>query len=357
MVPFAIYAIIRTDLRGFDPYAFLSQSCGGFVVNGTPLLADLVTKAMPCNVLAIKGVLFLLFFASILGIACLGTLFNKEKGWLAGLFSFLSPLLFFEATKFENDAFAIPILIWSMFFFYKARQTRQKKYDVFAFFLVLFAGLFWYGSIYWLIAYSFSSFFFVVPAILAFLWLGVKIVAFAPPNNNVVEGYFGSGIAMVAALVFGFALIPAIMWPQTALFVALLVSQIKFAWFIVPILSVGTKLFYANKKLDGGSWSKTVKGIMLTASLCLVVVWGFALIGHPPYQHQWQAVDYAISQSENGFVQNDWDLGYWIYYKGGTPLAYGGGAQPAFGKGIVLTRKEIDCTLLKEFKEMKVYQC
>jgi len=356
-VPFSLYTLFRTDLRGFDSYAFLSQACGNFTIESTPPIANFVLSFIPCNILAIKVCLFLLFFLSLCGIAHLGSLYSPKKGWLAALFSFLSPSLFFEATKFENDQFAIPILVWAAYFFYRARKTGHRRWDFYAIALVLFAAGFWHGSVYWLIAFALSSIVFLFPGLAAFtiFWRGV--ISSSLPKELIVESQAWNGLGMVGFLFVGFALIPTVMFPQAIAFFILMLLQVKFAWFLMPLLSVGAMLFYANEKLDKTYWSRQAKGIMVVASLCLVVVWGFALQGHPPHSYQWEAVEYAISQSEDGEIYNDWNLGYWVVFKGGTPSQFGGGTQLPFGAGIVLTRRELQCRKLKTFKELFVYRC
>ena len=365
LIPFTIYTFIRPELRGFDSYAFLTQACGQFEVIGTPLIANAILTTIPCNIIAIKGVLFLLFFATLLGIGSLGELFHKEKGWLAALFSFLSPILLFEATKFENDQFATPILIWATYFFYKARITKQKKYDLICLSLLIIASQIWQGTIYFLLAFAISSFIIAIPGILATILYFQKLISSTLPSNLVTETQPIAGLAMLWGLSFGFSLLPLMMYPQAAIFLLLMVLQIKFAWFIAPLLSVGILLFYTNQKLANykiktHNIGQVVQGSLLTIAIAGVVVWGFALSGHPPHSYTWEAVEYAIDQSPNGKVFNDWDLGYFIIHKDGTPSQYGGGRQYAFSKGIVITKKEQpseNCQLLKQFNKLLVYDC
>ena len=357
-IPFAIYTIFRTDLVGYDSYAYLNQSCGKFAVEGTPLIADLALKAIPCNTNAIKGVLFLLFFTSLLGIGQLGIIFHKEKGWLAALFSFLSPVLFFQAMSFENDQFAFPILIWATYFFYKARATKQRKYDLCTLALLLFAAGFWNGAIYFLLAFALSSLVLAVTAIPAIEIFWKQIIGNALPKIGVNEAQPLIGLGHIFGLAFGFALLPAIMWPQTAIFLILLLLQSKFTWMIAPLLSTGVAMFYVNPKLDKVKWASFAKGCMLSAAICCMVAWGAASLENPPHSHTWQAIEYAIAQSPDGSIQNDWDLGYFIINRGGTPSQYGGGKQRAFTKGIGITKfKQANCTTLKEFKDLNVVTC
>ena len=357
-IPFAFYTIFRTDLVGYDSYAFLSQSCGQFEVNGTPLIADLLLKNMPCNIYAIKGTLFALFFASLLGIASLGTLFHKEKGYLAALFSFLAPTLFFHAIRLENDQFAYPILIWATYFYYKARLTKIKRYDLYALTLVVFAAEFWQGAIYFLLAFALTSIIFAIPAITAIAIYWKDIIGKTLPIATVNEAQPLIGLSHIFGLAFGFAMLPTMLYPQTMIFLVLLLLQQKFAWMIIPLLSVGILMFYTNPKLDKTKWIAFTKSVLISAAICCMVAWSLAASEQTPHSHTWNAINYALEQSENNEIQNDWDLGYFIIYKDGVPSQYGGGQQFDFTKGIAITKfDQNNCVTLKEFDDLNVVEC
>jgi len=316
-----------------------------------------LTNSFNCNILAIKVALFLLFFVSLIGIACLGKAFYPKNGWMAALFSFLSPNLFFEATKFENDQFATPLLIFACYFFYKARLTGQEKYDIYTLCLLIVAAGFWQGAIYFLIAFALSSLALLLPALAVTFYSYKKLVASTIPITSVVESQALAGIAMIGGLAIGYAKLPKQMWPQVALFTLLAALQVKFAWFLVPLLSVGVLAFYNSEKVDRKAIGKSFKGVLLSAAVVLVVAWGVVTVMHPPHEYQWQAVEFAIQEANGGMVQNDWNLGYFIFYKGGTPLQWGGGKQMAFGKGIVVTRQHLECEVLETFQDLNVWKC
>lgn len=358
VIPFAFYTILRPDLVGYDSYAFYSQACGKFAVNGTPLIADFILKNLPCNIYATKGVLFLLFFATLLGIAHLGSLFHKEKGYLAALFSFLAPTLFFHAIRLENDQLAYPILIWATYFYYKSRITKQKKYDLYALALVLFTAGFWQGSIYFLLAFALTSITFGIASIPAIAIYWKQIIGKTIPITTVNESLPLVGLTHIFGLAFGFALLPTMLWPQTAIFLILLLLQQKFAWMITPLLSVGMLMFYVNPKLDKNKAMEFLKGIILSAAICCMLVWGISTTAQPPTENTWNAIDYAIEQNSDGNLQNDWDLGYFIIHKGATPSQYGGGQQFDFNAGIAITKfDQNNCITLKEFEDLNVVEC
>ena len=357
-IPFAIYTILRPDLAGYDSYAFYSQACGNFTLKGTPIIADLLLKNIPCNIYAIKGILFTLFFATLLGIASLGSLFHAKKGWMAAIFSFLAPVLFFHAIRLENDQLAYPILIWATYFFYKSRITKNKKYDLYALALLILAAGFWQGAIYFIIAFALSSIILAAATIPTILIFGQQIIGKTLPIAGVYESQPFNGLAHIFALAFGFSLLPKIMWPQAAMFFVLLLIQAKFAWMITPLLAVGILMFYVNPKLEKNKIANFAKGCMLTAAIACMVVWGLSASEQAPHSHTWNAVEYAIAQTPDGNIQNDWDLGYFIIHKGGTPSAYGGGTKVPFTKGIAITKfDQENCVTLKQFEDLNVVEC
>ena len=357
-IPFAFYTILRPDLVGYDSYAFYSQACGKFTLQGTPLLADFVLKNIPCNIYAIKGMLFLLFYATLLGIGSLGTLFHKKKGYLAALFSFLAPTLFFHAIRLENDQLAYPILIWATYFYYKSRLTKQKKYDLYALGLVILAAGFWQGAIYFLIAFAITSIIFTIPAITTITIYWKQLINQTIPNAKVNEAQSIIGLSHIFGLAFGFAMLPTILYPQTMIFLILLLLRQKFAWMITPLLSIGILMFYVNPKLDKTKWTSFAKSVLISAAICCMVAWGLSVSEQAPHSHTWNAIDYALEQTDDNVLQNDWDLGYFIMYKNGIPLQYGGGKQFEFKKGIGITKfDQNNCVTLKEFDDLNVVEC
>ena len=89
----------------------------------------------------------------------------------------------------------------------------------------------------------------------------------------------------------------------------------------------------------------------------MAISWGFVSLTQPPLDYQWEAVEFALQESERPGITNDWDLGHWIYYKGGRTSQIAGPQDFNISKGIILSRKELPCPVLKEFNELKVYRC
>ncbi len=356
--PFFLY-FFRYGFRGYDGYATFSHVGGLWKMKTLPMGAEFAFSVMPCSFFWSKVVLFLLFFLSLYGIASMGNLFHPKKGYLAALFSFLSPALLFNASKFENDSFAVPFLVWACFFFTRARISKNKWDDVVCLTLVCVAGLFWYGAIYFLLVFAVTSAVIFLAGAAAWVLLSDDIIGNLVPNFSVVEQLPGTGLFLVFGSVFFISQIPAAIMAPALGFFALGVIKMKFAWFMAPYLAIGVLCFYENTKFDKNRFFRGVKNNLVSTCVVLVVVWGIVLVVHPPYQHQWDAVDYAIAESPNGFVWCDWSYGYWVLFRGGTPSQYGGGQQGAFGSGVVLSffPQSDSCELLQDFGTLKVYRC
>ena len=110
VIPFVGY-LFNPLLAYGDSYAFLGGACG---VN-----SEFVIPFVPCNVFVIKIILLLLYVVSVFAIAKFGESVVGEKlGWRVGLYSAaLTPLLFQEALKFENDIFGWSLAFVGLMFF------------------------------------------------------------------------------------------------------------------------------------------------------------------------------------------------------------------------------------------------
>lgn len=342
-IPFAIY-LLRPNLFGHDPYHFLMQF-----------------KALGGNIIAAKCLLFCLALASALGIACLGTLFNQKHGWKAGVLAYLSPLLVFEFAKLENDQFAFPILIWATYLLFKGTKENnslKKKlaYQGTATAMVLAATPIWGGSAYYLIAFATTA---ILPGLIAIPIIArhaQQLIHFATPYQPLGwENRPLIGFAYLWVLALGYAGAFAQIIPMLGFFTLLLLLNAKFMIHAVPLAAVGfTQIL---------EWRKMKKYAPFFMGLALVTAAGTGvdlLLFQQPTQAQLEAVDYAIAIAPGGSIQNDWELGYWVQWRGGKTRNYGGGTRFVDfnkSKGIILTKQSLGCPSLKEFGQLTVYDC
>ena len=130
---FSGYWFFNPLINGTDSYAFLTVVCDSNTVKGN-LGSELffgLLPLFPCDVLVVKLFLFVCFVVCTLSIAFFGENIVGKDGWRAGLFAAtLSPLLFMEVTKFENDIFGITLTCISFALFsviFKGDEKNGKK--------------------------------------------------------------------------------------------------------------------------------------------------------------------------------------------------------------------------------------
>ena len=356
------YFFFRVDLIGVDAYFFFSQVCKKTEFSeffSQPIGAQIVFSLMPCSFFAAKLLLFACLFAGVLGIAFLGKVFDEKNGWRAGLFAFLSPLLVFEFAKFENDALAFPFLFWAAYFFY----SSGLKNKFIACVLGGIALLFWYPSLLFLVGLFLGSAI-VLPFFFALLIKIEAVLSFLFDSCNVLEMQSLKGVLYFFLLSAGYlgALNSGLLL-QTLFFTVLAVLRFKLAFLTVPFLAVGLSCFFLNARNRVQCRRKAfVSGFFAVLGLGLALCWGVCLLFQPPFESDWQAIDFALEQASLcGLpLKNHWDFGYWVGFKGVFPSAYAGvGAVQDYNGSIVLTSSasSLPCTLLKDFLTAKVWKC
>lgn len=370
-----------------DPYYFLNQICNGPYASyyyNENILANYFFDIVPCNFLILKISLFVGFFLSVLSISFLGTLFNKQYGWMAGVFSFLSPLLSREFLKLENDQFGYVFLFWSLYFFFKAKVEKNKGYFLVSGAFVLAGVGFWSGGLFFPIAFGLNSLFFLPIAVSFAFFFGEKLLGTLMPSILLIPQLL-SGIGQrivlerqpLIGIVYWFGLALAITFyrkeyfPQLLFFALLGIVSVKFAVLAVPLLSVSMVLLYTkllNKKkakivvLGKIVQIKKIARFFVVASVSLALAWGLLIPFNVPTQNEWDAIDFGLEKAQEfdfKFV-NHWDLGYWVQWRGGKASALGTIVQQDYNSmknTIVLTHEDVSCKILKTFQKHKVYYC
>lgn len=367
--------LIKPTVMGFDSYAYLLQTCTGFNADDRMPLTPFIFGAIPCNIIAIKLILFGLCFSTVVGIAKMGETIVGEDGWLAGIFVWLSPIIAYEFASFENDMFAFPLLIWATYFFLKGASEqsngfRRFKWIGIALLLILFSAGIWGGSLYYPFAFMFDSLIFAGAALVAAILFGGQLFSAMIGNPDTMEG------TNMVAWIYWFILVlglagfvskrerarHAILPLMVFMFLGL--RSIKFGFHAIALLSVG--LVFVVQRLDEKFPKLGIKSTAIMLSFILAISWGIAVQEQPPTQEHLDTIRFAVEQSPNGSVQNDWDLGYWVMWVGGDTNAFGGPRLQVFHNGIVVSRHPQDCTLLKEMvkknmlvadERLGVYRC
>jgi len=375
-----------SNFLGYDSYYFLAEVCGGNPIYDAPSnapLHDVVLSALPCNDFLLKLLLVVLLGLSMLIIYAIGEDYSKGWGKYTTLFAMVSPILIYNSFKFENDAFAFPIIYLATFFFLRHLREKQKTATTFLkvkknyvyLFLTLacltIATLFWGGSFYTLLFFSlFEPILFLITIPLLFVF-GSPLFQSALPRfdvneNNPLQGmlsvlfFIGQLVFPRTKRVFNFPYF----W-LTMFFVVFGLINPKFMILALPLIGLALANAFNLASVDGK------QKMLLVASICII---GFSLpIGlgslHPnSIEHEAVQDLVNLGVDENKVLFNDWSYGHMVYYYGGETNQR---ASPdrqldvnnSFENVLVLTRHDLNCGLIKKYDApsvigaLKLYRC
>lgn len=379
IVPFLFY-FARPDLFGTDTYYFYAVACGNAKASSIPLISEFVFSVMPCDFNAFKITSFLLLVSAVLIVSFMGSLFNKEFGWLAGVFLFLNSLTVLEFARLEDDTLAYPFLFAAMMLFLLGIRESKNAYKLCALGLVLLSGLIWKGAFVYLVGFSLSFTPALIVLILVFFFviknLSGAINAFYT-NFEVLENLPIIGLAYQLFLLIGFLGVKAFFVVQLVFFAFLAFINAKFGVHLSPILALGLvfviqKVFARPeiKAFPEHPVRKWLVPVVLIYAFVIAGATGWLILNQFPTASQTEAVQFAVEQSGNVNMSNDWSYGYWIIAYGGETRTFGGG-WPIYNDSNVnrflLTEnpKPVkSCRVLKEWKrggfdnaDIRVYDC
>lgn len=360
LIPFLFY-FLKPEMVGFDSYAFVNLVCFSQPLNNLLPGAELVFSVLPCNFLFFKLLLFAVFFSCTVVLALIGELFEKERGWLISLFVLTAPIYFSHFLWFEDDFLAFPFLFLGLYFSLKGVMNKDFKAQFVGFVLIVFAGLFWQGAIFYLIAVGLLTVFpllFVVPILLV-KWNNF-VYAFTP-SLVISENFPVFGFLLNGVLLIGFVKLPKWLLLPTIFLTVLALLNSKFAFLLVPFLCIG---FIRLIGLAFNEMKGKEKGLFYLILVFMVLVSLVSLSATVMYAEptsvEFDAIDFAVEKANdlNKSFVNEWSFGYWVKFKGiDTNFFESGSGVIDCNASICLTKFEQPCVLLKEFNRLKVYDC
>jgi len=383
------YLFIRPDFFGFDSYYYLSLACNENNLSSisfaepSQLFFKNIIFGFTCNIFFLKTIHVGLAILSAIAIffVVLETGLIKKEWYLPTFLGVLvSPVFLGEHFKFENEAWAYPLLFFGLWFlirFIKEKTKTWKKYAFFSVSMLLFgiALVLWKGSIVFVVGIALFNPLILIGSIGIILLNFSSFVQGIFPNNPIAEqtpliGFFQLG----GLLIFG---IPGIVkyFPKenkwkfvfaVSFFLFLDLLSQNFMVFAIPFLIVGTILYVERKKI--ATPRQTAIAFLMLGLIAL-----YPLSVQEPTQDVWNAIDYALERTEKvnarfvlKEIQTDWQIGYFVWYKKGYSDSFGSySAQKPFEKGWVVS-KEVNCVnqdlskqmvLVTEFGQWKVYEC
>jgi len=367
LIPFIGY-FANPLLAGFDSYAFASEVCGHGVEDslGSELFKSLLF-VFPCNFFLIKVVLFIVYFIAIVALALWGEeVLGKERGWLVGFVSAtISPLLFFEALKFENDIFGWSLsfvalcLLFKGFSLVKWHEKRVK--GVMCIILGLgacfLAFLCYLPSLLVLLGVGLVSVYTIFLAFLAGVVLLQNVPMFREPINGiqalVSEEMIASGIPWIAFFLPFIWDIPKKYKLPTIVLLGTGFVKAKVMLFAVPWLALG--LVEADAKFKDKRWWPN----LVVVGLVFCVAFSFMAYFTVPTTQNFADIKEVIqlSQDNNYPLYNDWSYGWWVWYNGYETNYKAFYPDPDYNNlpkpYLAYTDTNLPCTQLKE----KVFIC
>lgn len=320
---------IRPDITYFDPYYYLTQICrpGYFLIPPESNIFTTLLPFIPCSIPVIKLILLGLFLLDLLIIQEMGKLFGCRY---SGLLILLSPVLLMEATRFENEALALPFILASLFYFLKWRVkyqdskkitlktplwTEREKWGEWAIwgafiYLAVALGI-WKGAALYIVAYT-------LPWGLL-LFTGYILIGYPTgllqfiPNFTIQEG-LPLMIVSGGLLFTGFLSIPKKVKPQIWFFLILAISRVQFLVYLLPFLVFGLEKRIMKK------YGKIPRFVYF-----IPFIWIITIFIAPPTAHDWNTVHSVIDlANETGKpIYNEWGRGYMYHYEGVDVPYYG----------------------------------
>ena len=366
----AFFASVASFLRvfpfGYDSYASIAcQVSGDCGTLGMQPLMVLLLGFLPFNTFLLNLVFFVCTFFVFLGLFLIGCHFckNERVVWLAllVLVSFC-PFFVFHLHEWENEVFAYPLLLFSLFFLLK-----KKDFLSVGFFLL--AGLFWSGVWYvgavWGLAFCLGLL--TLPFFVGFFVFYDNVVGFLIPTN-VSESLLGVGLLDLFVLV---VFLPFCVWFRDkeiflplGLFVGLffVILQGKLVFILVPFVLLGIVRFIELVEEKGYCLNLLIP-LSFFMLFCMNIAFFYA---EPSVEQMFFIQDsIKISKDQNLKLYNDWSYGYWLNYYGQDTNFKGGFPNPDYNNlekpFLALTDHNlvtIQCIVLKKSTTItKIWEC
>jgi len=284
-----------------------------------------IIPLVPCNILIIKTILVGLYILSVFSIAFFGEKVIKENGWRVGFYSAtLTPLLFQEAMKFENDIFgwALIFLSFAVFSLSLNRQNKLIKAIciILATSIAILSTFIWLGS-YFGVLYLGLMFFpilvFVIPPFVIYITAVFDYFLKSIFSNQIVsEEMVGAGIIPVMFIFWVLYSSPKKLIYPLATWTSFIIGFIKIKYMLlaIPFLALNFVKF-ENEHKHLKHWPN-----LIFVGLAFTCFFNLLSFNAAPTIEQFNTIDSAImlANDSNMPLYNDWKFGWWLEYKGQT---------------------------------------
>lgn len=186
--------MLRGSVWGSDSFAYWAYSCfGNVVLNDSNSFLFFVKNIVNCNLFNLAVIISFLYFLVLLSIYFFGKKWFKDKAYLLPIyFACLTPLIFIEVLRFENDFFG-----WSLAFIALGcfSLSNKKIGLIIGSLLAVLSLLLWVPSIFILLL---AVFLMDLPLVWYYLFLGIGLVIGLSQYVGYALGSFTNGIGLNA---------------------------------------------------------------------------------------------------------------------------------------------------------------
>lgn len=349
--------IQRADLTGADTYYYLSQICSGELEEEESPIFLL----LPCNIKFLKFILLLSLFLSSFFVAKIGELYFGKKGLLTGIIIFISPNWIAGFFNFENDQLAYPLIFLSLFLYLKGFKEKNRLYMLSSLAVLAIAGTLWGGAIIYLIGFALLFLPLVLLVIPVVVTYPARFATIFNPSWEIAENLPLIGLGLTTFLLFGLLKPIAELVPFAVLLIIISAMNSKLTILLLPFLALFSFNLIHNLKIKKENM-KYIYGVVVFIAFVSMVSFSNAEANDRPNADDWAGINYAIdySNEHNIRIQNHWDFGYWLEYKGVETHVKGTKIENIFKDSIAIHYTEYgqsNCSALKTFGDVVVSRC
>jgi len=322
--------ILRNSVWGSDSFAFMSVSCGQsqFAVNlSSPVwFVWFLENVVSCNLLVLAVTVWLLYFLVLLSVYFFGLKWFKDKSYLLPIyFACLTPLIFIEVLRFENDFFG-----WSLAFVFLGCfslfvEKRSPGLLFLSVLLAVFSVILWFPSVFVLLL---ALFLLPIPVWLSYGVLLLGLLGLLVTKWGYLVGSFTQGIGVNAVSeeipLVGLVFILHVLHfykkiPMPLLFYGIfliLLGALKSKYMFLAVLPLMMGLLWKELNENGLSIPKMGIEKIPVLAFCglLGVGWFFMGLNMYPTQSDLSEMSYAISLANDNNLElyNDWGDGWML---------------------------------------------